>query len=234
MIFALLFLLFFFFMMSSRLFFISLVSLLLPLTGCVETKAPTAYTACATELSKTTVSTQVEKPAPIACAYGVPKLRPDFHHAPKISESGIFQIQYVDEATLAGAPKNLPSFDARLHIKGDSMNLGLSTNKVSVWRINMTPNTIQESRHPLLDSHLSAKSLIRDLTFMYWPTKSLNLMVSTMCQDCKVEERGQRRTLVRGNYTLLEMTLHDNTMTLRNYPEGYSLTFQTTAPKSSS
>ncbi len=59
-------------------------------------------------------------------------------------------------------------------------------------------------------------------------------MVSTMCQDCKVEERGQRRTLIRGNYTLLEMTLHDNTMTLRNYPEGYSLTFQTTAPKSSS
>lgn len=212
-------------MMSSRLVVLSIVALFMPLTGCVETKAPSIYTACQTA-PQGTEATKVENPAPLACTYSVPKLRPHFHRIQKSTTVGTLKIQYGTEAMQAGAPQNLPTFDLNLQIKGDSIDLGLFTQQVSIWRIHAAPNTIQESRHPLLDTHLSAKALIRDITFMYWPTDTLTTLVTALCRDCKVTVRGKQRLLTRGGYTLLEMTEDDKTMTLRNFPEGYTLTIQ--------
>lgn len=211
--------------MSNRLLPACLLAAALLTASCTEIKAPTAFTACSPVPPATVPAKATDKQTTPTCNFAVPNIRPDFHSAPKVTGSGTLTIAYDDASVAAGAPEHLPPFAARLHVKGDSIDLALSAKNVSIWHVNVTPNTVQESRHPLLDSNLHAKALIRDITFTTWPLKSLVNILARTCPDCRVSESNGIRTLSRDGVTLLEMKRSDGITTLRNYPEGYLQTF---------
>ncbi len=198
-----------------------------PYGSCAEPAAPAqpSRTAALPEL-KTKAQADGEK-EPTACIVAAPLFRPDFRAGVRLDEMQRVKITFSKEAVSEGAPEESLNLAASIIVKGDSISATFSALNRPFWRISATPATTAESRHPLLSPRLSAKGLIRDLTFMYWPAKSIEASLAMTCPDCRLSTSGSTRTLTRNGQRVLESQREGGAVILRNYPEGYELSIAT-------
>ena len=189
--------------------------------GCAQLSAPAPYGACAP--SRATEGLKLD-----ACTVAVPLFRPDFRANVRFDEPQHVTFTFSDVAVQKGATEQIPEFAVSIRVKGDSISAAFAALNVPFWRISATPSTTAESRHPLLSSRFHAKGFIRDLTFMFWPVKSIEDSLSQTCPGCKVHVSmsGATRTLVRDGMRVLESRTEGGKTVLRNYPEGYELAIE--------
>lgn len=196
---------------------VTVLAAALTAAGCGQLAQPAPYGSC------------VEPAAPAqpsrtaACIVAAPLFRPDFRAGVRLDEMQRVKITFSKEAVSEGAPEESLNLVASIIVKGDSISATFSALNRPFWRISATPATTAESRHPLLSPRLSAKGLIRDLTFMYWPVKSIEASLAMTCPDCRLSTSGSTRTLTRNGQRVLESQREGGAVILRNYPEGYEL-----------
>ena len=207
--------------LMKRFILIPVLAAVLAAFGCAQLSAPAPYGACAP--SRATDGLKLD-----ACTVAVPFFRPDFRANVRFDEPQHVTFTFSDDAVQKGATEQIPEFAVSIRVKGDSISAAFAALNVPFWRISATPSTTAESRHPLLSSRFHAKGFIRDLTFMFWPVKSIEDSLSKTCTGCRmhVSMSGTTRTLVRDGMRVLESRTEGGRTVLRNYPEGYELAIE--------
>ncbi|MFU0841334.1 MAG: hypothetical protein ACFWTZ_01735 [Burkholderia sp.] len=164
----------------------------------------------------------------------LPKIYPDFSIGETLSAEQVLSFKFSRDAIADGAPAHLPPLSSRLVLKGDSLEMAISEKDVSVWHIHASPSGIQESRNPILDSHVQAQNLLRDITFCLWPEESLRNIIEKAgpCrggESLRLVVGKDSRRLYAGSRIALEMQKRGSVTTLKSHTEGYALRMQTMA-----
>lgn len=165
-------------------------------------------------------------PAPFLSVTEFPAFFPQFPIPFSADWEELIAVEFTEEARRGGAPDNIPELRTRLLVKPDALEVALLAMNFPVWRLNLSPAGLRESRHGLLDKRVSAQPFLRDLTFCLWPEKDVRAMLAASPgpERWKLHLAPNARRLTSGNLLLLDMKVENGVTTLTNHPEGYTLT----------